>query len=143
MRRNYGLYQQADGSHGARNPGQGWRLHFDGQGFTANPDDGGWEWGLELVGAGRGASQRLTPRAPGNHLSIRHTPRREEWFINDGRGLEQGWTLQEPPQGAEESGVIRLELAVRGSLTARGEGGSVAFEDERGAVVLNYGGLKA
>ncbi len=32
----------------ARNPGQGWRTHFDGRGFLTQPDAGGWTWGLEL-----------------------------------------------------------------------------------------------
>ncbi len=147
------FHERGDGVWWARNPGQGWTMTFDGRGFVARPEDGGWEWGLELRAASSSSSyssskggesetsQRLAPRAEANRLSIQHTPNLEEWFVNDARGLEQGWTVKERPRGVQ--GVLRLELGVRGKLSARGEGGSVAFEDETGQVVLNYGGLKA
>jgi len=38
----------------ARNPSQQWRTHFDGRGFLTTPEAGGWSWGLELIGYGRG-----------------------------------------------------------------------------------------
>ena len=45
----------------ARNPGQGWRTHFDGRGFLTQPDTGGWTWGLELESYGfRGSEQEMT-----------------------------------------------------------------------------------
>ena len=34
--------KQEDGSHVARNPGQGWQMTFDDKGFTAQPEDGAW-----------------------------------------------------------------------------------------------------
>ena len=34
-----------EGGYQARNPGQGWRTHFDGRGFLTQPDAGGWTWG--------------------------------------------------------------------------------------------------
>lgn len=47
----------------ARNPGQQWRTRFDGRGFETTPDGGGWSWGLELVGYGRGDQSRDRPAA--------------------------------------------------------------------------------
>ncbi len=146
---------EADGGGGlvARNPGQGWQMEFDGRGFMARPDEGGWEWGLELRSAGKRARARLPEAlekradvpAPflvaANKFSIRHSAILEEWFVNDGRGLEQGWTFSERPEGVD--GTLCLELAVRGALQAQGEGNAVVFADAAGATVLNYGGLKA
>lgn len=136
---------EADGKGGfvARNQAQGWQMAFDGRGFTARPDDGGWEWGLELVAAGGASSaeREIQSAINQNRLSIRHSAILEEWFVNDGRGLEQGWTFSERPAGVE--GTLQLTLAVRGELRARGEGDGVAFVDAAGATVLNYGGLKA
>jgi hypothetical protein len=37
-----------DGVWQARNPGQQWLTKFDRRGFVAEPQDGGWQWGLEL-----------------------------------------------------------------------------------------------
>src|SRR5215471_235291 len=42
----------ASGYH-ARNWGQQWSIHFDGRGFSVEPDGGGWTWGLELKSYGR------------------------------------------------------------------------------------------
>ncbi len=93
---------------------------------------------------GEAASQRLAPRVAGNRLTFAHDLVLEEWFINDGRGLEQGWTVKERPvAGAGDGGVLRLELAVRGGLRPVVSAGSVAFADAGGAAVLTYGGLKA
>jgi len=40
-----------------------------------------------------------------------------EWFVNDERGLEHGFTLEQRPSGAQDH-MTRLEfdLAVRGGL---------------------------
>ena len=67
-----------------------------------------------------------------------------EWFINDQRGLEQGWTFQTRPEGNGD-GPLRLELSVRGGLSSRVSSGgeAVAFLNDDGGVVLTYGGLKA
>lgn len=41
----------------ARNPGQQWTTRFDGRGFTTQPREGAWQWGLELESYGRGGEQ--------------------------------------------------------------------------------------
>ena len=51
--------QPVDGGYQARNPGQGWRMRFDGRGFTVSPEAGEWTWGLELKAtASRAASRK-------------------------------------------------------------------------------------
>src|SRR5262249_39577593 len=63
-----------------------------------------------------------------------------EWFVNDIRGLEHGYTVQQRPKG---TGPLQFRLAARGSLRASvsGDGQSIAFINEAGASVVNYNGL--
>jgi alpha-tubulin suppressor-like RCC1 family protein len=126
------FFKQDDGSHVASNPGLGWKMEFDERGFTAKPNDGGWEWGLELQ---RDADTPVCTSAsegeksPSNTLQRRLTPAITEWFINDRRGLEQGWTLSAPAE---------IRLRVRGNLKPTVSPQSVRFGDQ-----ITYSGLKA
>ena len=62
-------------------------------------------------------------------LAFPRTPHLTEWFINDQRGLEQGWTLTAPAE---------IRLRVRGDLKASVSAQSISFGGQ-----LNYSGLKA
>lgn len=63
-----------------------------------------------------------------------------DWCINDARGLEHGYTVQQRPAGA---GLLRFTLAVRGGLQPRVQGNrDVRFADAQGATALTYSGLK-
>ena len=135
----------APDAHRARNPGQGWRLDFDGRGFTTRPDGADWLWGLQLEGYGRGSHQRspdsaACARVDGQRLTYTWSPTLDEWFVNDGRGLEHGFTLHAPPEG---EGALTFTLGVRGGLVPVVDGGGrdVRFVDERGNPVLTYSGL--
>ena len=86
----------------ARNPGQQWTTTFDRRGFVATPKAGGWTWGLELQGYGFGARQQTiagTPavQAEGSRLTYEWDAAVQEWFINDQRGLEHGFTVSARP----------------------------------------------
>ncbi|MBY0508383.1 MAG: hypothetical protein K2X03_31015 [Bryobacteraceae bacterium] len=139
--------RQADGTLAARNPGQQWRTQFDGRGFTVKPDAGGWTWGLELERFGLAGQLRPASRAKAEARENRVRYQREgpngleEWFVNDGRGLEQGFTVARKPAGAGDTLVF--DLALRGELFARVAERSVSFTDGAGRGVLNFGGLKA
>ncbi|MEZ5352872.1 MAG: FG-GAP repeat protein [Bryobacteraceae bacterium] len=132
------------GGYEARNPGQQWMTKFDQRGFTVQPDDGAWSWGLELTSWGSaGRMQESRPAAPAadaNRVRYERGGGLEEWFVNDGRGLEQGFTVRERPEGEAE---LRLELAVRGGLEPRAEADGVRFVDRSGGAVVRYTGLKA
>lgn len=133
--------------HQARNPGQQWQIRFDGRGFEVKALDG-WTWGLELERFGfAGAERKLEVRAvkpEGNKMRYQRGEGLEEWFINDPRGLEQGFTLAERPQQGGGSGWLHFEMAVRGGLKPQHAGGdAVSFASEAGAVMLRYSGLKA
>ncbi len=110
------------------------------------PDSGGWTWGLELVRYGiaedqhevGGAAPVTTDAA---RVSYAWGAGLEEWFVNDARGLEHGFTLQERP--GRGSGPLTLELRVRGELrpVAQPTGRAVTFVDAQGAAVVTYAGL--
>ena len=150
-RQLYGIVANPDGTHQARNPGQAWLTRFDSRGFTVTPDAGGWEWGLELIKYG---GRTLLPGSGAKEGPVRHEGGQifclrdeclTEWYVNDVRGMEQGWTLSKRPERADAAAELRLDFAVRGSLRPQLsiDGASVAFLSDMGVAALTYGGLKA
>ena len=137
---------QTGGGYSARNPGQGWTTCFDGRGFTTRPDAGEWQWGLDLLRWGFAGSEReiggkACARADGGQLAYEWDAALTEWYVNDGRGLEHGYTVRERPEGGP--GPLELTLAVRGDLCphVQDDGRGVSFVDAAGACVLTYSGL--
>jgi hypothetical protein len=130
----------------ARNYGQHWRTHFDGRGFHITPDTGGWQWGLQLNSYGfpgqERAVQQARLRTDVEKVSYQWDSEMTEWFINESRGLEHGFTLQSRP-GSSAAALV-LHLAVRGTLTplVSPDKRQVNFLDARGAPALRYAGLK-
>jgi len=101
--------------------------------------------GHEQVVAGRPAAA-----ATGGRIEYDWGGAIREWFVNDTRGLEQGWTVLDPPQNesSEDNPVqpgLSLTLTVRGGLTPQLDHGSsgLTFFDQQGMATLTYGGLKA
>jgi len=145
---------ERDDGFAARNPGQQWDVRFDGRAFLVEPDAGDWAWGLELLSYGRtGAEQpvatpaRIESRGP--RVSYEWDCRLTEWYLNDQRGLEHGYTLHNRPAGLDRPAgthdQLTLTLAVRGGLEPRvsSDGRSVSFVDAGERSVLNYSGLTA
>jgi hypothetical protein len=130
----------------AHNPGQQWRTRFDGRGFLTTPDVGAWSWGLELVSFGREGMERAVAaptcvKANGKRVAYQWGEALTEWYVNDQRGLEHGYTVEQPQSSA---GLLQLTLSVRGNLFPQvsGDGHDVAFISATGAAVVNYNGLK-
>ena len=70
-----------------------------------------------------------------------------EWFVNDRRGLEQGFTLKEPPsrsKGKEGDAWVVLRMAIHGSLKGNinAEENTIDFITTGGASVIKYSHLK-
>ena len=136
-----------EGGHDARNSSQQWLTHFDGRGFSVEPDSGGWTWGLQLERYGFAGHEHpvagsMQVEAIGQRISYQRDDTLREWYVNDARGLEQGFTLtHRPAQG--QRGPLTLAFAIRGELTplvlAGGRG--VSFLDGDGASVVTYGDL--
>ncbi|HKQ47427.1 MAG TPA: thrombospondin type 3 repeat-containing protein [Phycisphaerae bacterium] len=137
-----------EGDYHAHNPGQQWQTRFDGRGFVSTPDAGGWSWGLELSCMGREGAERSMKepariQADGQHVRYEWDDELTEWYVNDARGLEHGYTVHQRPDGGAD--LLRFTLAVRGNLHPRvdRDGRSVTFFSASGEAVVNYGGLTA
>jgi hypothetical protein len=135
----------------AENPGQRWSTHFDGRGFTTRPETGGWTWGLELERYGFAGREREVARTAGvtassGRVAYDWDDTLREWYVNDTRGLEHGYTVHRRPprdEDAQDPGPLRFTLAVRGELVPvlQADGHGVRFVDGRGGTVLTYAGL--
>lgn len=137
------------GGHRARNPGQQWQTSFDGRGFLTTPNRGGWTWGLELRSFGfEGNEQQVLGKpavyAEGQRITYVWSSSLQEWFVNDSRGLEHGFTLNERPLSAIATARLRFGLAIRGSLCAKAsrDGDEARFIDDSGSAAVIYSGLK-
>jgi hypothetical protein len=144
-------FQPIEGGWRARNPGQQWTTKFDGRGFLAEPKDGGWQWGLELKSYGFGEKLRGiggTPavQAAGARLTYQWDAMVQEWWVNDARGLEHGFTVMERPSAPLNSqpSTLNFLLATRGTLHPKisADAQGVLFQDASGTTVINYTGLK-
>ncbi len=134
----------------AENRRQRLRARFDCEGFRVERRSGErvHAWRLTLRAVGRG--DRLTPVPPvapaasGNRVQYEHRLL-TEWYLNDPRGIEQGFTIGERPAGSPAE-PVRLELAMRGDLAPMaGESGEAIALGARdgGPAVLRYGSLVA
>lgn len=140
-----------DGADGwqAPNRANGFRSLFATSGVTVVPrggDESGWEWGIALVGVGR-AGADVVAAAPaqlevdGNRVEYRRGAI-VEWYVNDPKGLEQGFTIAARP-AAGERGPLVLALALRGDTVPSfaADGSAVDFV-RSGVRVLRYGALR-
>ncbi|MEY2548105.1 MAG: trimeric autotransporter adhesin [Verrucomicrobiota bacterium] len=134
----------------AHNPRQQWLATFDGRGFLVRQDAGGWHWGLQLESYGFAShSQRIgtSPKikTAGPQVTYAWDGNLEEWFINDHRGVEHGFTLRQRPVEASPNDRLEFALSVRGELEPKVSptGDTITFVDASGAAVLNYAALTA
>ena len=128
------------------------RTYFAPDGIRAIPrtGDDAWEWGLTLTGYGyQGAVQpvvRATLSADRDRVEYRRGDL-TEWYVNEERGLEQGFTIDAPPSlGTSEgdgAGYLVLELVVTGDLSPSltEDGLAIELTTQGGVRVLRYGGL--
>lgn len=140
------------------NPGAGMTATFDRRGVEIRPDQaatgevvGGreaWRWGLDLLSYGIGTAQidvgwrEPAVRAESSLLSYDWDGNLEEWYRNDERGVEHGYTIRRRPNGGD--GRLQLRLRTRGALQLirEGEGRELIFGKADGEEVLRYGDLK-
>jgi hypothetical protein len=78
-----------------------------------------WSFGLTTVAWGRPGARApvaaVEPSLAGDRVEYVRGPL-TEWYRNDERGLEQGFTIAEPPP---EGGPLRVEMRVEGTLVPR------------------------
>jgi hypothetical protein len=123
-----------------------------------------WLWGLELTGYGTEGSLSLRERvgvrgdipftlthitANGNRIEFHRQGGLIEWYVNDPRGLEQGFTIASAPSPLKGEGwgdgEISIDLAIRGNLIPHmlPDGETIEFLSEGGVGVIHYGRLRA
>jgi VCBS repeat-containing protein len=130
----------------AVNPAQKLDVAFGADGFEVKPLQaaGAWSWGLHLTAIGY--TDDLQPVAAAevsatNNRIEYHRGDLVEWYVNDRRGLEQGFTLRRRPAGGGD--FLRVRLTATGTLTASPirDGKGIEWSDRTGEKVLRYGGL--
>ena len=87
--------------------------------------------------------QKATPTVSGNRVEYQRGDL-SEWYVNDSRGLEQGFTLARRPGVSRGGESLVIALVVSGDLRPElGEqGGAVLLRSAEGTV-LRYSGLRA
>ncbi len=154
-RAEYEFRASGTASWSAPNRAQGLRAEVGPQGLVVGPRRLGGAataWTLRLATAGFGRADAVAPtspaapgnaRAAGERVELAHRGFLE-WFVNDARGVQQGWTISARPAGDATQPVclaleIETEMTVRIAPDARG----AEFLDETGAVQVRYSGLAA
>jgi hypothetical protein len=140
---HYGVIAASAGTYRAPNAEQEMVSSFDAFGLEA--EGAGWRLDLALEAWGRaGALVALEPVVPvacGQRLEYRRGAL-TEWYVNEARGLEQGFTIDTAPAG---HGPLQLELTVGGGLALEvlAGGRDALLRNEAGESVLSYSGLTA
>jgi uncharacterized repeat protein (TIGR01451 family) len=137
----------------APNRAQGFRTYFTEEGIRVIPrteSEPSWEWGLSLIGVGPAGDVRpvevATLEAEGNRVDYDRGDI-VEWYVNDRRGLEQGFTISTPPDGdsghPQVAALLHIDLALMGTLNPiiSTDGQSIDFVTGEGVRVLRYAEL--
>ena len=134
----------------ADNPAQEMSADFaaDAVHITASESDGAAATVvLRLTGYGYSSNQqppaRAVPRADENRITYDRGVLRE-WYINDRGGLEQGFTLTQPPAVPTGEPLV-LTMAIDSGLQTRlaADSGRIQFVDSMDRVQFQYADLKA
>jgi len=129
----------------AANPRQDLAFHFNAEGVEVRSGTAHWQMAVRGYGYGE-AIQNVSAAAPSANQNRVDYRRRglTEWYVNGPIGLEQGFTISEPPSKVR-TGLLTVAMALSGNLQAAvdqsGEGLSLSGRD--GNAVLRYSGLSA
>lgn len=106
-------------------------------------------WQVDMALTGFGYEGGIKPLAAAKVVAIDNKIEYQrgsltEWYINDQRGLEQGFTVKHPPQ-QKNNGKLIVEISGKSSLKARvkQQNTELSFIDKHGKTLLNYGKLLA
>jgi hypothetical protein len=128
------------------------------KGAVAFPAGAGWQFGLKLASVGYGGQQlavgpgTLTTQA--NRIEYERQlesaigyPQSaiKEWYVNRPAGIEQGFTLNEPPGMNVAGQPLRVTLSLTGDLQASlaAKGQELSLSTSAGQEVLRYAHLSA
>ncbi|HEX8998676.1 MAG TPA: FG-GAP repeat protein, partial [Blastocatellia bacterium] len=145
----YRIKASPDGEYVADNPANQLRADFAADSLELRATAQAWRLGIKLRSAGYGERQLQAGSgviaADGNRIEYARPLGAEEsaireWYVNQPSGLEQGFTLAEPPGERQADEPLRLALALESALLARAEadGQAVEFLDLAGNRILRY-----
>ena len=143
----YKLAASGHGTYQGSNPAQKLDLEFNARGARLKASDPRANVGFTLTGYGYGSRLRTPAPAKLAGTGSRVEYRRgdiTEWYANEPRGLEQGFTLAQRPGTAAEGEPLVIALGVSGGLrpALAADGGAVLLQTGK-RTVLRYGGLHA
>ncbi|MEP6985578.1 MAG: DUF6531 domain-containing protein, partial [Chloroflexota bacterium] len=105
-----------------------------------------WSWAMALLGYGYGETRQPLAEADrvahGNRLEYQRG-NLTEWYLNGPLGLEQGFTLERPPDGRENGQALVLELQFQTDLqmALSEDGQSLSLNGATHPNGLHYGHL--
>src|SRR5215469_4279100 len=148
--------RRAGGGLSADNPGQSIRTEFTRRGLELRV--GRTHWHFALAGYGYGSvfqrARSVAPLSRANLVEYHRGPL-PAWYKNGPLGLEQGFTLIEPPghhSNQDKGEPLTIALALGGDLNASADspgkrpgdaGEGLILRDRNGRAVLRYVGLTA
>ena len=152
QRSEYNLSPAGEDAYSAPNRAHGLRARFDPSGVLLTPrtpSGGAWKLGMRLGRFGRDGALRdvpvIRPNAEENRVEFRRASLGiNEWYVNDERGLEQGFTIhQSASRETGGMGPLVLEMTLDEGLQAQAgnDGQTVLFTDVSGEPVLRYADL--
>lgn len=127
------------GSFAAENPGQEFGVNFRADGVIAldSRRSAKWNWSMRTLRSDEAGWEPVSA----TRMQRLIAPGITEWYVNEARGLEQGYTVQ-----SAETDPGRIEVSFASDLHAElvpdGQGSRrIAFLDAEGREVLTYHGL--
>ena len=105
-------WEDLPGAYQAPNRAQGFQTFFTDAGIRLVPQDekATWQWGLSLVVWGRPGGLEPVAKASLHAEKKRiaaDRPGISEWYINDERGLEHGFTIHHQPVASSQQPAVR------------------------------------
>ncbi len=131
--------------HIAKTPRHGLETSFEKSSVTFKSGSDSFELSLDALGRG----DQLNPVADVSEVKsvdnrLEYTRGDvTEWYLNSLLGMEQGFTLSQRPDGAEDKVSVVLGLSTKGDLTPNDskDGKSIIFTDSSGEVAMSYSKL--
>jgi hypothetical protein len=142
----YRVVRSEAGTWLAPNPRQAFAATLGAGGVRIEADAQDRPWNVSMALSGHGCEGDLaspaaaTPEASNNRVEYRRGGL-VEWYVSGPLGLEQGFTLAEPPPCRKTGGgQVSIELALGGELAPviATAGNAVELQDSSGAVRLRY-----
>jgi hypothetical protein len=145
----YGIQATADG-YSSQNAANHLAARYKADGVEIRSQNS--NWGFEFQGWGYGEhpanknQSAVSPSVNANRVEYRRGAL-TEWYVNGPLGIEQGFTISQPPVALPNSNHASLDIALRlrGNLSAFVDPGrhALVLRDQNGAPALRYGPLLA